>query len=159
MAKKDGNLKELMIPTLTHPWLKASFKMNRVSIFNCLIFKELIKSISSCIEAKEVVSDMLDAYEEACAEDIALEAAMTVFSRKKQLAYVKDKQIKTVDEKKAQTVRNLLGSGEDYFGHIADTSKSATKPTLGSNMTSMLGLATKPNISLNMAKSRDRYSS
>ena len=83
MAKKDGNLKELMIPSLTHPWLKASFKMNRVAIFNCLIFKELIKSISSCIEAKEVVSDMLDAYEEACAEDIALEAAMTVFSRKK----------------------------------------------------------------------------
>ena len=59
--------------------------------------------------------------------------------------------------KKAQTVRNLLGSGEDYFGHIADTSKSASKPKLG-NIPQMLSLAAKPNISVNIQKSRDRYS-
>ena len=48
-----------------------------------MIFKELLKSITSCLEAKEVVSDMIDAYEEACAEDTALEAAFTVFNKKK----------------------------------------------------------------------------
>ncbi len=57
--------------------------MNRVQIFNCLIFKEMVKSITSCLGAKEVIADMLEAYEGACAEDIALEAAMTVFSKRK----------------------------------------------------------------------------
>ena len=85
MARKDGNIRELTIPSLNNAWLQSSFKQNRTQIFNCLIFKELLKSITSCLEAKEVVSDMLDAYEETCAEDIALEASFTVFDKKKQL--------------------------------------------------------------------------
>ena len=91
MAKRDGNIKDLSIPKPQNSWLNNTFRNNRVQIFNCLIFKELLKSITSCLEAKEVVSDMLDAYEEACAEDIALEASMTVFSKKKQLTFVKEK--------------------------------------------------------------------
>jgi len=91
MARKDGNLKELTIPSLTNAWLMSSFRMNRVQIFNCLIFKEMLKSITACLEAKELVSDMIGAYEEACVEDIALEASFTVFGKKKQLAYVKEK--------------------------------------------------------------------
>mgnify|MGYP001018985630 CR=1 FL=1 len=83
MARKDGNIKELSIPTLNNAWLQSSFKNNRSKIFNCLVFKELLKSITSCLEAKEVVSDMIDAYEEACAEDTALEASFTVFDKKK----------------------------------------------------------------------------
>ena len=83
MARKDGNLRELTIPTLSNAWLMSSFRHNRVGIFNCLIFKEMLKAITSCLEAKEMVSDMIDAYESACAEDIALEASFTVFSKKK----------------------------------------------------------------------------
>ena len=33
---------------------------------------------------------MVEAYEGACAEDIALEAAMTVFSKRKQLEFVEE---------------------------------------------------------------------
>ena len=51
----------------------------------------MLKSITACLEAKELVSDMIGAYEEACVEDIALEASFTVFGKKKQLAYVKEK--------------------------------------------------------------------
>lgn len=91
MAGKDGNLKDLSIPSLNNAWLQSRFKDNRAQVFNCLIFKELLKSITSCLEAKEVVSDMIDAYEEACAEDTALEAAFTVFGRKKQLNFIKEK--------------------------------------------------------------------
>lgn len=61
--------------------------MNRYQVFNSLIFRELLSSLSSCLKAKELVSDMLDGYEEACAEDIALEASFTVFGKKKQLNY------------------------------------------------------------------------
>ena len=85
MAKRNGNLRDLSIPYFQNAWLSSVFKQSRVQIFNCLIFKELLISLTSCLKAKEVVSDMLDAYEEACAEDIALEASITVFNRKKQL--------------------------------------------------------------------------
>lgn len=88
LAKKDGNIKEMSIKDIQNAWLKNSLRLNRVQIFNCLIFKEMIKAITSCLGAKEVVADMLDAYEDACAEDTALEAAMTVFSKKKQLEFV-----------------------------------------------------------------------
>ena len=40
------------------------------------------------------MSDMLEAYESACAEDIALEAAMTVFGKKKQLSCASSNQRK-----------------------------------------------------------------
>ena len=92
IAKKDGDLRDLTIPTLTNAWLNSSFKLNRVPIFNCLIFKELMVSIMQSLCAKELFCDMLEAYEEACAEDIALEASLTVFSKKKMLKFVEDKQ-------------------------------------------------------------------
>ena len=85
MARRGGNLRELSIPSLSNAWLISNFKTNRVQVFNCVIFKELLISLSACLKAKELVSDMLDGYEEACAEDIALEAAITVFGKKKQL--------------------------------------------------------------------------
>ena len=43
----------------------------------------MIKSMAASLAAKELMSDMLECYEEACADDVALEAALTVFSRKK----------------------------------------------------------------------------
>ena len=67
------------------------FRQNKVPVFNCMIFQELIKSIMACLGAKEVVSDMIEAYEDACAEDTALEAAMTVFDKKKMLNFIKEK--------------------------------------------------------------------
>mmetsp|Transcript_40968 Transcript_40968/g.53667 ORF Transcript_40968/g.53667 Transcript_40968/m.53667 type:complete len:143 (+) Transcript_40968:1803-2231(+) len=87
-ARKDGQIKDLTIPSVQNAWLKASLRLNKVQIFNSLIFKELLKSLTSCLGAKEVLSDMIEGYEQACAEDIALEAAMTVFGKKKQLNYV-----------------------------------------------------------------------
>lgn len=61
-------------------------------MFNALIFKELLLSLTACLRAKELVSDMLDGYEEACAEDTALEASFTVFGKKKQLNYSNNQQ-------------------------------------------------------------------
>lgn len=66
--------------------------MNRFQVFNSLIFRELLLALSACLKAKELVSDMLDGYETACAEDIALEASFTVFAKKKQLTYQNDKE-------------------------------------------------------------------
>lgn len=36
------------------------------------------------------MSDMIKSYETACAEDIGLEAAMTVFGKKKQLLFAQE---------------------------------------------------------------------
>jgi len=91
IARQDGNIKDLTIPSVKNAWLGSLLRVNRVSIFNCLIFRELIKSLASSLGAKEVMSDMLEAYESACAEDIALEAAMTVFGKKKQLTHGNEK--------------------------------------------------------------------
>ena len=158
MARRDGNIKDLSIPSLTNAWQKQIFTSNRMQIFNCLIFKELIKSISSCLEAKEVVSDMLEAYEEACAEDIALEAAMTVFSRKKQLAYVADKQIKSYTAQGSYSASNQGKRAEDFFSHIAKSNQlgnSAATPNYSALPS--LSISNLPNFSLNITKSRDRY--
>ena len=95
IAKQDGDLRELSIPSLTNAWLQTSFKLNRVQIFNCLIFRELMKSIMQSLCAKELFCDMIESYEEACAEDIALEASLTVFSKKKMLKFVDDKLAKS----------------------------------------------------------------
>jgi len=83
MARRDGNLKDLSIPTIENAWLETAFKLNRIQIFNVVIFKEMLRLICSTLAAKEIVSDMISKYEEACAEDIALEAAMNVFGKKK----------------------------------------------------------------------------
>ena len=48
--------------------------------------------MAACLQVKELISDMLDAYEEACGEDTALEAAITVFDKKKRLDFIKEKQ-------------------------------------------------------------------
>lgn len=39
VAKRVGNLRELSIPPLPNAWLNSNFKLNRVQIFNCLIFQ------------------------------------------------------------------------------------------------------------------------
>ena len=92
MARKDGNISELTIPTLGSPWLISAFQLNRKQIFNTVIFKELLKSLASVLSAKELVSDMLAAYEAACIEDTRLEASLAVFSRKRQLEYVREQE-------------------------------------------------------------------
>jgi len=48
-------------------------------VFNCAIFKELLKQIASCLQAKEIVSEILDKYMEAAIQDTALEASFAVF--------------------------------------------------------------------------------
>ena len=58
--------------------LEATYLNNRKSIFNILIFKEMIKSIASLFIAKTKLGNMLECYEKACAEDAALEAAIAV---------------------------------------------------------------------------------
>ena len=114
MAKREGNLRELTIPSLSNAWLNSNFKLNRVQVFNALIFKELLISLSACLKAKELVSDMLDGYEEACAEDIALEAAFTVFGKKKQLQFVNGKN----GRPSPSSSRNQEHAKEDYFSHL-----------------------------------------
>ena len=44
----------------------------------------------SLLSAKELVSDMLAAYEAASIEDTQLEASLAVFSRKKQADFIKE---------------------------------------------------------------------
>ena len=89
IARKEGNMREQTIPILQNAWLTSAFQLNRKQIFNAVIFKELLKSLVSVLSAKELVSDMLAAYEAACIEDTQLEASLTVFSRKKQAEYLK----------------------------------------------------------------------
>ena len=55
-----------------------------------MVFKELLKSLVSLLSAKELVSDMLAAYEAASIEDTQLEASLAVFSRKKQADFIKE---------------------------------------------------------------------
>ena len=69
IARKDGDFKQLTIPTLKSSWLCAAFQQNRRLVFNIVIFKELLKSLVSLLSAKELVSDMLAAYEAASIED------------------------------------------------------------------------------------------
>ena len=57
---------------------------------------------------------MLDGYEEACAEDIALEAAITVFGKKKQLQFVNEKGGRRT-EKYSKEYGNPK---EDFFSHL-----------------------------------------
>ena len=51
---------------------------------------------------------MLAAYEAACIEDTQLEASLTVFSRKKQADYVKEKE-ESKDLRRTQSFRNARG--------------------------------------------------
>ena len=95
IARQDGNIKDLTIPTVKNAWLGSLLRVNRVLIFNCLVFRELIKSLASSLGAKEVMSDMIEGYEQACAEDTELEAAITVFGKKKQITYCNDRTKKT----------------------------------------------------------------
>ena len=83
IARKDGDFKQLTIPTLQSTWLCAAFQQNKKLVFNIVVFKELLKSLVSLLSAKELVSDMLAAYEAASIEDTQLEASLAVFSRKK----------------------------------------------------------------------------
>ena len=52
----------------------------------------MLKSLAACLQVKELISDMLESYEEACGEDVAFEAAMTVFDKKKRLDFIREKQ-------------------------------------------------------------------
>ena len=85
-------MREQTIPFQQNAWLSSAFQRDRKTIFNVVIFKELLKSLVSVLSAKELVSDMLAAYEAACIEDTQLEASLTVFSRKKQADYLKEKE-------------------------------------------------------------------
>ena len=83
MAQECGNLHNMTIPKLQNTWLISCFDLHKKQIFNVVIFKELLKSMVSCLAAKQLIADMLASYESACIEDTSLEAAMTVFQRKK----------------------------------------------------------------------------
>ena len=118
LARKDGQIRDLTIPSVQNAWLKSSLRLNKQQIFNSLIFKELLKSLTACLGAKEVISDMIGAYEQACAEDIALEAAMTVFSKKKQLNYVErttsERHVSQRGSRNATSATSV--AGDDMFG-------------------------------------------
>ena len=92
LAKREGNFKDLNIPSLSNAWEISVFKQNRKKVFNALIYKEMLKSLAACLQVKELISDMLESYEEACGEDVAFEAAMTVFDKKKRLDFIREKQ-------------------------------------------------------------------
>lgn len=115
-------MRDLDIPTIENAWLQTAFKLNRVQIFNVVIFKELLKQICSALAAKEIVSDMITKYEEACAEDIALEAAMTVFGKKKQLDAEKELEVRNSQMKTAN--RNKV----DLFGDLPQLSSFGGHP-------------------------------
>ena len=93
LAKKEGKMRDLSIPSLTNAWEINNFKQNKKKVFNVVIFKEMLKSMAASLTVKELLNDMLTSYEQACGEDIALEAAMTVFDKKKKLDFVKEKQL------------------------------------------------------------------
>jgi hypothetical protein len=83
MIHEEGNLADLTLPKLHNPWFKNCFDLHKKQLFNIVIFKELLKALVACLAAKQVVADMLLSYEQACVEDTTLEAAMTVFQRKR----------------------------------------------------------------------------
>ena len=121
LARKDGQIRDLTIPTVQNAWLKASLTLNKYLIFNSLVFKEMLKSMTACLSAKEVISDMIGAYEEACAEDIALEAAMTVFGKKKQLNYVeKNTSERHVSQRGSRNITTAASAGasDSMFAHL-----------------------------------------
>lgn len=115
-ARRGGNIADLTMPTGTlNAFYRQSLKQNKVTIFNCMIFKELLKQLISCLGAKEVMSDMLEAYEEACSEDTALEASFTVFNKRKMLQFVEEKERQ---EREKKNIRPPQRSGEDLFAHL-----------------------------------------
>ena len=150
-------MKEMTIPTLQNAWLKSSLRLNRIQIFNCLIFRELLKSIAACIGAKEVVSDMLEAYENACAEDTALEAAMTVFSKKKQLQYVEGKSHSAKPSPRgSSSSRNFNRGADDLAELFPKLARNGDLSASTSHKLPALNFSQLPSTSLNVRKS-SRY--
>ena len=52
MVQEEGNLNELSLPKLQNEKLQSSFELHKKQIFNVTIFKEMLKSIFSCLTAK-----------------------------------------------------------------------------------------------------------
>lgn len=48
--------------------------------------------MASSLQAKQLMADMLNVYQQASQEDTAFEAALTVFARKKELDFLRDKE-------------------------------------------------------------------
>jgi len=117
----------------------------------------MVKSITSCLGAKEVVADMLDAYEDACAEDTALEAAMTVFSKKKQLEFVDENTSKGKPSPRGNDTTPNKNSN-DLFAHIpkakASLEKSAEKAKL---VMPALNFSAMPTMSQKNVRKSSRY--
>jgi hypothetical protein len=78
-AKESGRLSDLSIRNLPSTF-KSTYQANKKTIFNILILKEMLKSLASMLEAKAKLDSILRAYENACSEDAALEAAFSITS-------------------------------------------------------------------------------
>ena len=73
----NSNFSDLSIQEVPQSF-EDKYRQNRKLIFNILLFKELMKSLANTFNAKAKTDHMLQAYENAAAEDAALEAAITV---------------------------------------------------------------------------------
>ncbi len=57
------------------------FINSRRAIYSCVIFQEFMKEIAASLYTKELIAQMVEAYDQAYMEDIKLECALATFSK------------------------------------------------------------------------------
>lgn len=64
-----------------NPQLMEFYYKNKRMFLSIVIFQEFVKEVATILIAKEMVVDMVEAYEKCKREDIEIESCIDVFSR------------------------------------------------------------------------------
>ena len=64
-----------------NPQLMELYRKNRKMLGNAVIMQEFLKEVASCLQAKELIVEMIKSYAEAKEEDTRFECAIDICKR------------------------------------------------------------------------------